>query len=39
MYTVPASPPELVTERLILRMGAAADIPAIVQFFITTATI
>ena len=34
MYTVPASPPELVTERLILRMGAAADIPAIVQFFI-----
>jgi ribosomal-protein-alanine N-acetyltransferase len=34
MYTPPATPPVLTTERLILRLGEPADIPAIVRFFV-----
>lgn len=34
MYTAPSTPPELKTERLILRLGAPEDIPAIVRFFV-----
>ena len=33
MDTVPATPPELLTDRLILRLGTTADIPAILRFF------
>jgi ribosomal-protein-alanine N-acetyltransferase len=33
MYTPPSTPPELATQRLILRMGMADDIPAIVSFY------